>query len=107
MWDPKTREISGNVMQAACDLARWFGLEAERIYALIGETDTQRDRRKLIEFIQHRGGEVTEKDIYNNYRALKNKAKETTAWLEQLVRESLGKWNPIPPNDENTQSRRR
>jgi hypothetical protein len=86
-------------MQAACDLARWFGLEAERIYALIGETDTQRAQRKLIEFIQHRGGEVTEKDIYNNYRPLKNKAKETTAWLEQLVRESLGKWNPIPPTE--------
>ena len=70
------------MMRAACDLARWFGNEAERIYALIAETNEQRDRRKLIEFIQHRGGEITEKDIYSSYRALKNKAKETTAGLE-------------------------
>ena len=69
MWDPKAREISGNVMQAACELARWFGNEAERIYALIAETPEQREQRKLVEFIERRGGRVTEREVYTNYSA--------------------------------------
>ena len=48
---PEGKEISGDVMRAACDLARWFGNEAERIYALMAETPEQREQRKLIEFI--------------------------------------------------------
>ncbi len=110
MWDTKADVISGEVMRAACDLARWFGLEAERIYALIGETDWQRDRRKLIEFIERRHGEVTERDVYSNYRPFKNKpnkAKETAEWLDQLVRNSLGKWETVPPTAKGGQPTRK
>jgi putative DNA primase/helicase len=96
MRDPDAEQISPEIMRAACDLARWFGLEAERIYALIGETDAQRDQRKLVEFIRARGGIVTERDVYSNYNRLKNKSEETTAWLEQLVRSSFGCWEPVP-----------
>jgi hypothetical protein len=107
MWDPKADVITGEVMRAACDLARWFGLETERIYTLIGETDWQRDRRKLLEFIERRDGEVTERDVYSNYRPFKNKAKETAAWLDQLVRNSLGKWVPVPPTAKGGQPTRK
>ena len=92
MWDPKATEISGKVMRAACELARWFGNEAERIYAVMAETPEQRGQRKLVEFIQSRDGRVTEREVYTNYWALKNKPIETKAALEKLVNARLGEW---------------
>jgi hypothetical protein len=107
MRDPDADEISGGVMRAACDLARWFGIEAARIYAIIAETGEQRERRKLIEFIENRGGAITERDVYSGYWRLKNKVKETTAALELLVRNRLGEWQPIPPTQKGGQPTRK
>jgi hypothetical protein len=59
-------------MKAACDLARWFGVEAVRIYASMAGTAEQRETRKLVEFIQSHGSEVTERDVYTYYRPLRN-----------------------------------
>jgi hypothetical protein len=92
LHDPTAKEISGEVMQAAVDLARWFGNEAERIFALMAETPEQREQRKLVEFIQHRGGRVTERDVYTNYSPLKNKPIETKAALEKLAAAGRGEW---------------
>ena len=36
--------VTGNTMRAACDLARWFGNEATRIYAELAETREQREQ---------------------------------------------------------------
>ena len=98
MWDPKAREISGNVMQAACDLARWFGNEAERIYALLAATSEQREQRKLIEFIQSRGGSVTVRDLMQSYWPLKNKREQAEQALTALVKKGRGKWKELKPD---------
>jgi hypothetical protein len=97
MRDPGATEISGDVMRAACDLARWFGNEAERIYALIAETPEQRELRKFVEFIERRGRTVTEREVYTNYSPLKNKPVETKAALEKLVSAGYGEWEEIRP----------
>jgi hypothetical protein len=62
--NPNATTGTGEVMRAACDLARWFGAEAVRIYASIAETAEQREARKLVEFIESHGGSVTARDIY-------------------------------------------
>jgi hypothetical protein len=95
MWDPKATEVSGPVMRAACDLARWFGNEAERIYALIAETPEQRAQRKLIEFIERRGGRVTVREITQSFRALKNNRDEAERQLSALVRRGYGEWTEV------------
>ena len=90
--DSTAKKISGEVMQAAVDLARWFGNETERIFALMAETPEQREQRELIEFIARRGGGVTERDVYTNYSPLKNKPIETKAALEKQVKAGRGEW---------------
>jgi len=101
MCDPDAKEISGDVMRAACELARWFGNEAERIYALIAETPEQRERRRLIEFIQSRGGIVSVRDLVTYYRAIKNLGaggtEKATGMLNGLVQNGYGKWEEIRP----------
>ena len=48
--NPNATTVTGEVMRAAFDLARWFGAEAVRIYASMAETAEQRETRKLVEF---------------------------------------------------------
>jgi hypothetical protein len=95
MRDPDAEKITGDVMQAACDLARWFGHEAERIYALIVETPEQRDQRRLIEFITSRGGAVMVRDLMQSFRTLKNNRVGAETALNKLASAGLGEWIPI------------
>jgi len=95
MRDPDAEKISGDVMLAACDLARWFGNEAERIYALIAETPGQRERRKLIEFIERRGGHVTVREVTQSFRPLRSNRDEAERQLNALVRAGVGVWKEI------------
>ena len=82
-------------MQAACDLAGWFGNEALRIYASLGETQEQRERRELIEFIERRGGAVYERDVMQSFTRLKNNKAGTERELTALVKAGLGICSPV------------
>jgi len=93
--DPLSETITGEVMQAACDLARWFGVEAVRIYATMSETPQQAELRRLDEFIERRGGAVTVRNVMQCYAPLKNKKEETEAKLEALVKAGSGKWESV------------
>jgi hypothetical protein len=83
-------------MRAACALARWFGNEALRIYASLGETLEQRETRKLVEFINSRGGSVTVREVMQSYWPLKNRREEAEAALNGLAKVGRGKWEPVP-----------
>src|SRR5262249_12786453 len=74
--DARAEKVTGEVMQAACDLSRWCGNEAARIYAAVAESPQQREGRKLMEFIGSRGGRVRVKYLITNYRPLKNQTKK-------------------------------
>ncbi|MBL8762229.1 MAG: DUF3987 domain-containing protein, partial [Phycisphaerae bacterium] len=39
-------------------LARWFGDEARRVYAILSESDDDRETRRLVEWIERKGGTV-------------------------------------------------
>jgi hypothetical protein len=93
--DPEAEIITGEVMRAACDLARWFGAEAVRIYATFAETSAEREQRKLVDFIESRRA-VTVRDVMQCYWPLKNKREEAEQALNDLVKKGLGKWEPVP-----------
>jgi hypothetical protein len=59
LHDKRAEKITGEIMRAACDLARWSGNEAMRVYRQFSETKEEREQRELVEFVQRRGGEVT------------------------------------------------
>jgi hypothetical protein len=93
--DPQSEIVTGEVMRAACELARWCGNEAVRIYAALAETRQQRERRELIEFIERRGGMVYEREVMQSFTRLKNDKPGTERELTALVTAQLGKWEPV------------
>src|SRR5262249_59290064 len=93
--DPNAELVTGEVMRAACDLARWSGNEAARIYAELAETQEQRERRKLCEFIERRGGAVCEREVMQDFTPLENDKAGTERELTALVKAGLGQWEPV------------
>jgi hypothetical protein len=90
--NPQAEEATGEVIQEACSLSRWFGAEAVRIYAELSETTLQREQRKLCEFIERRGGAVSVRDLMQDYWALRDRRDEAERQLGALVRNGFGKW---------------
>src|SRR5262245_54628505 len=93
--NPNAVLVTGDVMEAACNLARWFGLEAVRIYASLHETREQREQRNLVEFIERRGGNVTVRDLITYCWSLKNQRDKAEQQLNALVKAGRGKWDAV------------
>jgi len=86
--------IDGPVMQAAVALAEWFGREAERIYTSFSEPPEAAMCRRLVEFIERRGGQATVKEIADSFRPLKNQSEAVERWLNLMARSGAGQWTP-------------
>jgi hypothetical protein len=95
--NPNATAVTGEVMRSACDLARWFGAEAVRIYASIGETTEQRETRKLVEFIRSHGNLVSVRDVTHNNWSFRDQADKAEEALNALVKRRLGSWLEIKP----------
>jgi hypothetical protein len=85
--------IDRQSMVAGCALADWFGNEARRVYAALGETDEDREQRELIELIRQRGGELTARELQHRRRRYRRDAEEAEAVLQTLVDAGLGRWD--------------
>jgi hypothetical protein len=78
-------------IRAGIAQSEWFGGEARRVYALFAETDEDRDRRRLVELIEARGGRITATDLMHASRAYQP-VENAEAALEELVRAGNGSW---------------
>jgi hypothetical protein len=87
--------IVHDTMRAATLLARWFGDEAARIYALLAEPPGTAPLRRLAEHITRKGGVVKVRDLITNYRPLKNRSDLAEVQLNQLAAARLGEWLPV------------
>ena len=90
--DPNAEVVTGETMQAACDLARWLGNEAVRIYASLAETGEQREQRKLIEFVESRGGVVTVRELTHYCWSYKGRTQDAEQALTALAKCGYGEW---------------
>ncbi len=81
---------------AGVALSRWFGLEARRVYVMMAESDEDRDQRRLVEWIQNRGGSVTARDLTRNHRAYRS-TDDARAALDALVEARYGRWDYPQP----------
>ena len=86
--------IAPDTMRSATLLARWFGNEAARIYALLAEPSGAALLRRLAEHITRKGGVTTVRDLATNYRPLKNQSDLAELQLNQLLVARLGEWLP-------------
>ncbi|MBN2580960.1 MAG: DUF3987 domain-containing protein [Pirellulales bacterium] len=92
-------------MAAGITLAMWFKGEARRVYALLGESDEDRNRRRLIEWIERKGGAVTAREVQQGHRQYRT-AEDAEAALEKLVKAGDGMWQPTPPGRRGQPTRR-
>lgn len=81
---------------AGVELARWFGYEARRIYAMLQETQTDRRNRELVERIRRHGGTVTVRDVMRSARDYPTSEAAERA-LQELVHCGIGRWEESPP----------
>jgi hypothetical protein len=93
--DPDVEIVTSEVMAAACNLARWFGTEAIRIYATMSETPEQAEQRRLVEFIERRDGAATVRDVMRSLHI--ETAEQADQTLNALVKAGRGKWVEVHP----------
>ncbi|MFM9965347.1 MAG: YfjI family protein [Planctomycetaceae bacterium] len=81
---------------AGITLARWFGHEARRVYAMLAETEDDTDQRQLVEWIRTRGRTATARELQRGPRRFQNATAEfAESELDKLVKAGHGVWEPI------------
>jgi len=87
--------VDGISISAGVELARWFGGEAQRIYATFNENDAERECRALLEFVERKGGSITPSDLVRGSRAIQT-VEQAKAQLNDLVEAGHGEWIQPP-----------
>ena len=77
-------------------IARWFGAEARRIYAVMNEADEDRDQRRLLELVRNKGGRITVRELMHAGRQYRGSADVAESALKELVDIGWGKWQELP-----------
>jgi len=77
---------------AGIKLARWFAAEAVRIYAVLRESQEERDVRKLVEWITSQGGRVTVRQMQRSNSRKWPSSELAEEALGKLVEMGLGRW---------------
>jgi hypothetical protein len=83
-------------MRNGLRLVEWFADEAWRVYASCRETQEERERRSLLEWIAARGGRVTAKQLQDSLRHRYPTSEEAEAALDALREAKLGDWQEQP-----------
>jgi hypothetical protein len=99
-------KIDAQSVRVGVSLSQWFGSEARRAYAILDESDEQRDQRRLIELIERKGGSVTVRDLMRSARMFRT-ADDAEQALQELVQAGHGRWETSPPGPDGGQPTRR
>jgi hypothetical protein len=87
--------IQAASVHAGIELACWFAHEADRVYAMLAESEETLAVRRLVELIRDRGGRISTKGLQHNSRKYR-KSEDAEVALEALVQAGLGKWEERP-----------
>ena len=91
LQNPEVMDVAS--MKAGIKLAQWFKAETRRVYALLSESDDERDDRRLIEWIRCKGGSSTVRQVQQGNRQYQT-AESAEAALVRLVEAEAGHWQP-------------
>jgi len=86
--------IDQDSMQSAITLIEWFKNETRRVYALLAETDEDRELRELVELIRRKGGRITVRKLMRSVFKFK-KSDEAEEALNELKEAGFGKWKTV------------
>ena len=92
-----TAYISADAMRRAIAAVEWFKCEARRVYAVLGETEKDRVRRQLIQWIERRGGAVSVRELTHSLQQYRGRPDAAKADLDALAKAGCGAWeHPAP-----------
>jgi hypothetical protein len=82
-------DVDAESIKAGIALSRWFGNEAPRVYAVLSESDEEREQRELVELMQCKSDCLTVRELMRSSRRYRASADEAEAALEELVKARL------------------
>jgi hypothetical protein len=82
--------------RAGIELARWFAAEAVRVYAMLRESQEERETRRLVEWIAEHGGRVTVRQLQKSNHHKWPSSPLAEIALDALVQAGLGRWEEAP-----------
>ena len=94
-------------MDAGITLCEWFKYEVARVYSILAESPEVRERRRLVEWIEAKGGAVTPHELAHGPRLYRGNPDFAEAELERLVRSGVGYWEHVPSGDQGGRPTRR
>ncbi len=89
--------IDASCVRAGATIARWFGVEARRIYAVMNEAEEERDQRRLVELVRVKGGRMTTRQLMQASRSYRGSADDAKLALQELADVGWGKWQQLAP----------
>jgi hypothetical protein len=87
------RPVEKESIDAGATLCRWFSGEARRLYSMLAETEAERNTRRLVEYVQGRGGGITVRELMRSNNRRYPTAVIAEAALAELVDFGLARWN--------------
>jgi hypothetical protein len=79
-------DVDAESVLAGIALSRWFGNEAQRVYAVLSESDEEREQRELVELMQRKCGSMPVPELMRASRRFRASAADAEAALEELVK---------------------
>lgn len=86
--------VSAEAMRRGIALARWFGEEARRVYAVLAATDAERRLQARVRSIGRAGGSVSVREWQRRRNGITKE--QARAELDELVARKLGTWTRVP-----------
>jgi hypothetical protein len=93
------RAIEPDTMRRATVVADWYAHEAARVYCALDESEEDSQIRRLIEWIDGRGGSVTARELSRGPREYRGAGKAEAA-IAGLVEAGVGYWVDEPTGPE-------
>lgn len=90
-----SEHVDAESVSAGVTLANWFGNEARRVYAMLVETEEQKVDRRLVEWIERKGGRVTVRQLQQGWREFST-SEQARSGLQRLVEQGFGRWSHQP-----------
>lgn len=97
--EPGSCFVDVEAMQAGIRLSRWFMDECRRVYAVLGETEEDTDRRRIVDLIKTHGGTITARDLARGIRRFGGKSEAAEEALNALAAKGVGTWEHRPAGE--------
>ena len=96
--EPEPGPVSVENMRRGRRLVEWFKYETRRVYALLSESEEDREIRKVVQAARENGGSATARDLQRKSPSEWPTSEEAEQALERAKQAGKGEWVCDPPS---------